>query len=100
MTNVEYQNKKIAVLGAGESGEAAAILLAEEGAMVSLLDTADEKKLRPKIDNFRHLGLVISVIAGEAALRDNNHYDRAILSPGIDPAVPLVQNFISGAGST
>ncbi len=91
---MEYQNKKIAVLGAGESGEAAAILLAEEGAMVTLLDTADEKKLRPKIDHFRHLGLAISVIAGDAALRDNNHYDRAILSPGIDPAVPLVQNFL------
>jgi len=94
VTNVDYHNKKIAVLGAGESGEAAAILLAEEGAVVNLLDTADEKKLRPKIDHFRHLGLAISVIAGEAALRDTSHYDRAILSPGIDPAVPLVQNFI------
>ena len=94
MTDVDYKNKKIAVLGAGESGEAAAILLAEEGAMVTLLDTADEKKLRLKIDHFRNLGLAISVIAGEAAARDRKHYDRAILSPGIDPAVPLVQNFI------
>ncbi|MGB8354218.1 MAG: UDP-N-acetylmuramoyl-L-alanine--D-glutamate ligase [Chthoniobacteraceae bacterium] len=91
---MDYKNKKIAVLGAGESGEAAAILLAEEHAMVTLLDGADEKKLQAKIDGFRRLGLPISVIAGEAASRDTGHYDRAIISPGIDPAVPLVQNFI------
>lgn len=91
---MRYKNKKIAVLGAGESGEAAAVLLAEEGAVVNLLDNADEKKLRSKIDRFQHLGLAISVIAGENAVRDSGRYDRAILSPGIDPEVPLVQNFI------
>jgi len=62
--------------------------------MVTLLDGADKKKLQVKIDRFRDLGLPISVIAGEAASRDTGHYDRAIISPGIDPAVPLVQNFI------
>ncbi|HWB58588.1 MAG TPA: UDP-N-acetylmuramoyl-L-alanine--D-glutamate ligase, partial [Chthoniobacteraceae bacterium] len=91
---MDYRNKKVAVLGAGESGEAAAVLLAEEGAMVTLLDTADEKRLRPKIERFRRFNLAVQVISGEAAVSDASLYDRAILSPGIDPAVPLVQNFI------
>ena len=88
---MDYKNKNIAVLGAGESGEAAAILLAEEGAVVTLLDSADEKKLRPKADRFLQLGLPISVIAGSDAECDTRHYDRTIVSPGIDPATPLVQ---------
>jgi UDP-N-acetylmuramoylalanine--D-glutamate ligase len=91
---VDYQNKKIAVLGAGESGEAAAILLAEEGAAVTLLDSADEKKLRPRIDRFEQLGLAISVLAGAEAERAEGHFDRAVVSPGISPATPLVQGFI------
>lgn len=91
---MDYQNKKIAVLGAGESGEAAAILLAGEGAVVTLLDSADEQKLLARIGNIRKLGLPISIIAGPNAARDLAHYDRVILSPGIDPEVPLVQNFI------
>jgi UDP-N-acetylmuramoylalanine--D-glutamate ligase len=91
---VDYHNKKIAVLGAGESGEAAAILLAGEGAAVTLLDSADEKKLRPRIDRFQQLGLAISVLAGAKAERDANRYDRAVVSPGISPATPLVQSLI------
>ena len=62
--------------------------------MVTLLDGADEQKLKSRIDRFRQLGHPIAVVAGENASRDTGHYDRAILSPGIDPAVPLVQNFI------
>src|SRR6266478_2491401 len=82
----------VAVLGAGESGEAAAVLLQETGAMVTILDTAEENRLRKKIDA---LGMRnIRVIAGLAAEHDQTHYDRVILSPGIDPAVPLVQNFL------
>jgi UDP-N-acetylmuramoylalanine--D-glutamate ligase len=82
------------VLGAGESGEAAAVLLKEEGAMITILDTAEENKLRKKIDALRARG--IRVLAGLAAEHESLHgrYDLSVLSPGIDPAVPLVQNFI------
>jgi UDP-N-acetylmuramoylalanine--D-glutamate ligase len=91
---VSYANKSIAVLGAGESGESAAILLHQENAMITVLDTAEENKLRKKIDALGTQG--IRVIAGLAADHESahGHYDFAILSPGIDPAVPLVQNFI------
>jgi len=92
--NVSYANQQIAVLGAGESGESAAVLLKGEGAMITILDTAEENKLRKKIDALGVQG--IRVIAGLAAEHESAHgrYDLTVLSPGIDPAVPLVQNFI------
>ena len=92
--NERYENKSIAVLGAGESGEAAAVLLRGEGAMVTVLDTAEVEKLRKKIDVLGAQG--IRLIAGIAAEHESlhGHYDVSILSPGIDPAVPLVQNFL------
>ena len=89
---MSYANQKIAVLGAGESGEAAAILLVEEGATVTIFDTAEENKLRKKIDALGLRG--IRVIAGLAAEYQPDPFDLAVLSPGIDPAAPLVQNFI------
>jgi UDP-N-acetylmuramoylalanine--D-glutamate ligase len=85
-------NQRIAVLGAGESGEAAALLLQQLGAMVTILDTAEENRLRAKIDALRTRG--VRVISGKAAQADTGTYDRVILSPGIDPTVPLVQHFI------
>ncbi|HEX8296618.1 MAG TPA: Mur ligase family protein, partial [Chthoniobacteraceae bacterium] len=91
---MSYANQSIAVLGAGESGEAAALLLQGEGAMIAVLDTAEENKLRKKIDALGSQG--IRVIAGLAAEHESAHgrYDLAVLSPGIDPTVPLVQNFL------
>jgi UDP-N-acetylmuramoylalanine--D-glutamate ligase len=91
---VSYANQSIAVLGAGESGEAAAQLLKDQGAMITVLDTAEIEKLRKKIDDLGTRG--IRVIAGLAAEQSamHDHFDRAVLSPGIDPAVPLVQHFI------
>lgn len=92
MSHAPFVQKNVAVLGAGESGEAAALLLAQEGAVVTVLDTAEANKLRRKIDA---LGVHdIRVIAGLAAERDAQPYDLAVLSPGIDPAAPLVQNFL------
>ena len=89
---MSYANKRIAVLGAGESGEAAALLLAKEGAIVTIFDTAEENKLRKKIDALRPHG--IRIIAGLAAEFEPDPFDLAVLSPGIDPSAPLVQNFI------
>ena len=51
---MRYQNKNVAVLGAGLSGTAAALLLADEGAKVTVLDSADEQKLlKSTIENLR-----------------------------------------------
>ena len=89
---MRYSNQNVAVLGAGLSGAAAALLLRSEGANVTVLDSADEKKLlRSTIDNLRGQG--VRVIAGADADRDSNNYDFVVTSPGIDPASALGRNF-------
>jgi UDP-N-acetylmuramoylalanine--D-glutamate ligase len=86
----DYRNKNIAVLGAGRSGKAAAHLLAEEGAKVTLLDSAAEEKLAG-IERLRDEGIYI--LCGPLAEEDPTVYDLGIYSPGIDPELPLAKNF-------
>ena len=92
--NPRYQNKNIAVLGAGLSGTAAALLLRSHDANVSVLDSATENKLpESTIKNLRDHG--VHVISGPAAETNCDPCDLAVLSPGIDPDSPLAQNFSS-----
>ena len=91
---MRYSNKNVAVLGAGLSGAAAALLLRSEGANITVLDSADEKKLlRSTLDNLRAQD--IPVICGTDADRNSDKYDFVVVSPGIDPASPLGRNFWS-----
>jgi len=91
---VRYKNQNIAVLGAGLSGSAAALLLISEGAQVTVLDSAEEKNLlKSTIDNLRAQN--VRAICGAAADAAATTYHMAVLSPGIDPASRLVRNFSS-----
>jgi UDP-N-acetylmuramoylalanine--D-glutamate ligase len=91
---LRYSNRNVAVLGAGLSGAAAALLLRSEGANVTVLDSADEKKLlRSTIDNLRAQG--VRVVCGPEADRNSEKFDFAVASPGIDPASALGRNFWS-----
>jgi UDP-N-acetylmuramoylalanine--D-glutamate ligase len=91
---LQYKNQNIAVLGAGLSGTAAALLLNSEGAQVTVLDGAEEKNLlKSTIDSLRSQG--IRVICGTAADEDSSTYQLAVLSPGIDPASRLTRNSFS-----
>jgi UDP-N-acetylmuramoylalanine--D-glutamate ligase len=91
---VKYQDKKVAVLGAGLSGTAAALLLRSEGAEVTVLDSAEEKVLlKSTLENLRTQG--VEVRCGSAAEQDSSPYDFVVLSPGIDPLSPLARNFSS-----
>jgi UDP-N-acetylmuramoylalanine--D-glutamate ligase len=91
---MRYKNQNIAVLGAGLSGSAAALLLRSEGAQVTVLDSAEEKNLlKSTIDNLRAQD--VRVTCGAAAQEDSSTYEMAVLSPGIDPASRLVRNFSS-----
>jgi UDP-N-acetylmuramoylalanine--D-glutamate ligase len=91
---VKYQGKKVAVLGAGLSGTAAALLLRSEGAEVTVLDSADEKTLlKSTIENLRARG--VKVRCGSEAEQDCSPYDFVVLSPGIDPISSLATNFSS-----
>ncbi len=90
MTPPDYKNKNVAVLGAGRSGKAAALLLAAEGAKVTLLDSAPEANLAG-LDALRAKGVYL--LCGPAAEEDPAVYDLGVLSPGIDPELPLGRNF-------
>jgi len=94
MNNGRYKNQKVAVVGAGLSGSAAALLLASEGAQVTVLDSAEDKNLlKSTLDNLRAHD--VRVICGSAADHDSSEYQWVVLSPGIDPASPLGRNFSS-----
>jgi len=91
---MKYSGKNAAVLGAGLSGTAAALLLRNEGAEVTVLDSADEAKLlKSTLDNLRARGVTIRT--GAAAETDSSPFELVVLSPGIDPASPLAKNFSS-----
>ncbi len=91
---MNYQGQDIAVLGAGRSGEAAAILLIALGARVTVLDSAAAQSLgADKIEKLNGMG--VNVITGTAAENHTARFDLAILSPGIDPKTVLVRNFLA-----
>ncbi len=91
---MKYQGKKVAVLGAGLSGTAAALLLRSEGADVTVLDSADETTLlKSTLENLRARGA--KVRCGPGTEQDSAPSDFVVLSPGIDPLSPLAKIFSS-----
>lgn len=88
---MNFERTSAVVLGLGSSGEAAARLLRQEGAEVTVLDSAESDALMEKAHQLNQLG--IQTILGKAAERANLHSELTVLSPGIDPQVELVQNF-------
>ena len=92
MNNGRYKNQNVAVLGAGLSGSAAALLLASEGAQVTVLDSADENNLlKSTLDNLRAHG--VRVVCGSEANQNSSAYDWMVLSPGIDPVSAVGAQF-------
>lgn len=90
---MEYAGKQIAVLGLGASGQAVAELLVGMGATVSVLDNGDRERLKERIRYLERLGVHVAC-GPQAAEASRGRFDRAVLSPGIDPSVPLVRNFV------
>ena len=68
------------------------MLLRARGVDVTVLDTGDAECLRSKKESLATQG--IALLAGEEALTESGEYDFVVLSPGIDPAVPLVRKFV------
>jgi len=94
---LRYENQRVAVLGAGLSGTAAALLLKSEGAEVTVLDDAAEKNLlKSSLDNLRTRGIrvICGADAGELDRLNRSSFALAVLSPGIDPSSALVRNFV------
>ena len=88
-----YDGKRVAVLGLGRSGEAAARLLAACGARVTTLESGEAAAFGAKSAALQKLG--VETIFGAAANAHNATFDLAVISPGLDPATPLAKSVLS-----
>jgi len=91
---MNYNGKRVAVIGAGRSGAAAALLLVGLGSIVSLLDNKTSTQLNSKVEMLRGLGVEVYLGLEAHSDIDCSIYDLAVLSPGVDPRLPIVQAFI------
>jgi len=71
-----HSGKKAVVLGLGHSGEAAATLLIEEGAQVTISESGDSPAIRSKGEELQKRGA--NVIIGPEADIDPAIYDVAL----------------------
>ncbi len=88
-----YRDQRVAVLGLGRSGEAAARLLADRGARVTTLESGEAAAFASKAAALNALG--VETIFGAAADTHDAAFDLAVISPGLDPAAPLAQNLLA-----
>lgn len=89
MNTINYSGQRAAVLGLGRSGRAAACLLLDAGAQVTVLDSGGAAPHREAAGQLSSRGA--RVVLGNDALRCAQEFDFAVLSPGIDPGVPLAR---------
>jgi UDP-N-acetylmuramoylalanine--D-glutamate ligase len=86
---MDVNGKQVVVLGLGISGMEAAILLQDKGARVTVRDNASgDATVNRRAEALRRLG--VSVELGEA-IASMPRFDFCVLSPGINPAAPLVK---------
>ena len=81
---------RAAVLGLGTSGAAAAEFLQRRGTRVTLLESFRSAPTELKAKQLEALG--VTVLFGADAENVRADFDLYVISPGIDPAVHLVQN--------
>lgn len=93
---MDLAGKRIAVLGAGGSGQAAAALGRSRGAEVAAFDSGSPEKLAPAAAKFAALGVPLT--CGEDALRPPRAFDLCVLSPGIDASWPIAEAFAGASG--
>lgn len=89
---MNLNGQRIAILGAGTSGIAAARLAVAGGAAwVGVFDSGDPAKLSGPMETLRAEG--IEARAGEAALHAPAGIDLTVVSPGIDERWPIARAF-------
>ncbi len=76
------------VLGLGISGMEAASLLKNKGASVTVRDNASDEKLSQRAEVLRQRGIEVELGAN---VKTSTRFDFAVLSPGINPAAPIVR---------
>ena len=95
MSGTVLNSLPVAVLGAGESGVAAALLLAAEGVPVSVFDSASRETLATRAAELAAAGIPLTCGAEPVAVPAGARL--ALLSPGIAHESDLVRLF-TGAG--
>jgi len=87
---MEVKGKEVVVLGLGISGMEAAKLLQDHGANVTVRDDADTKAaVLERAAALRELGITVEL---GKAIQESAAFDFCVLSPGIDPNMPLVRH--------
>ena len=77
---VSLQNKRVLVIGLGNSGTAATELLLRRGASVLALDDADNTQLKATAAKLRRAGATVRLGSNVAA---EGEFDFAVVSPGV-----------------
>ncbi len=85
---MNFTGKQVVVLGMGESGRAAAELLLEKGASVIIRDELLNERVERVAARLRQRGVRVEA---PASAFSPCRFDLGVLSPGIDPRVPLVR---------
>jgi UDP-N-acetylmuramoylalanine--D-glutamate ligase len=91
MSGIDSHSSPVAVLGAGESGVAAALLLASEGVPVSVFDSAPREAIEARATQLEGAG--ISLVCGTQPVVVPCGTRLAVLSPGLPAESSLVRVF-------
>ena len=93
MVNNKYtsmHNKKVLVVGLGNSGKAAAQAMVKLGADVSVQDSKTEGDLDPQLITFLHDKKVTCYLGCKP--ENMNEFDILILSPGVSPELDFIRD--------
>lgn len=88
---MNLKGQRVAILGAGGSGLAAAALALACGAQVDAFDSGNSEKLSAAMERFEEVGVTLTT--GDAALVQTVHYDLTVMSPGIALSWPIARAF-------
>ncbi len=86
---MDFQDKKILVVGAGISGIAVAAILQQKGATVTLNDNKQEQDLLHDVTPARKAGVAVVLGKQDNALLDTA--DMVVISPGVPTSIPLIR---------
>src|SRR6267378_3502791 len=86
---MDVNGKRVVVLGLGISGMEAAKLLQDKGAQVTVRDdSAENARVIERAEALRQRGVEVEL---GKEVQSTTRFDVGVLSPGINPNVPLVQ---------
>jgi len=85
---MDLTGKRAVVLGLGISGMEAASLLKDKGAAVTVRDNASDAKVTQRAEVLRQRGIEVEL---GAEVQESTRFDFAVLSPGINPSMPIVK---------